>query len=494
MEGYQLKIVVKGSKPPIWRRVIIPQSLTFEQLHQIIQRLFGLEDYHLYEFDIDGLRFTRENDEYDLYDAISSDEFLDDYLIDVKKIKYWYDFGDDWFFDIFIEKELEDVEPYPQVIKFKGGYLEEDCGGIYGYYAQGLENDDFDIEVGQSRIEDITPLNYIDDEMKDNVIKELDLLKKQLDLMKTPQFFIIKQDSYYSFFNYKNNHGVMLIYSSLKDLLNGIYFSKEKGVNTLYASCYQIILTDKETPFSNFNRYVITESHPEHMPQSIWNNHIDFVYKYIQKMNTYISNIDFSSYNINKYITLTNNTIQYLLLDTKVNIQDYTGDFYRKVKFKKKNKKEKIHIGIACLKEEFFDDLKYYAVIYNSNEHYVEELESYDIKEISTQLIEMLIQFIEGTCMVKTIYVQEPVLRLMLQEFCYLNNLELKIKEMDSKIQDYALEDSEAYMDEMMDENFQEEIYKEISKHPGLLELLERGRNMSDDDFEKELKKMMKSE
>ena len=35
MKGYQLKITIKGSKPPIWRRVVVPEQFTFCQLHQV---------------------------------------------------------------------------------------------------------------------------------------------------------------------------------------------------------------------------------------------------------------------------------------------------------------------------------------------------------------------------------------------------------------------------------------------------------------------------
>lgn len=46
MKGYQLKITIKGSKPPIWRRVVVPEQFTFCQLHQAIQGAFGWCDYH----------------------------------------------------------------------------------------------------------------------------------------------------------------------------------------------------------------------------------------------------------------------------------------------------------------------------------------------------------------------------------------------------------------------------------------------------------------
>ena len=37
MKGYQLKITIKGSSPPIWRRVIVPEKISFEDLDNVIR-------------------------------------------------------------------------------------------------------------------------------------------------------------------------------------------------------------------------------------------------------------------------------------------------------------------------------------------------------------------------------------------------------------------------------------------------------------------------
>ncbi|QTE21654.1 plasmid pRiA4b ORF-3 family protein [Polaribacter cellanae] len=49
-EIVQLKITLKHSKPPIWRRILVEKDMTFEGLHNIIQDVMGWENYHLYEF------------------------------------------------------------------------------------------------------------------------------------------------------------------------------------------------------------------------------------------------------------------------------------------------------------------------------------------------------------------------------------------------------------------------------------------------------------
>ncbi|WP_158598256.1 plasmid pRiA4b ORF-3 family protein [Falsibacillus albus] len=47
---YQLKISLKGAKPPIWRRVLVPNSVSLHELHSIIQIVMDWSDSHLYGF------------------------------------------------------------------------------------------------------------------------------------------------------------------------------------------------------------------------------------------------------------------------------------------------------------------------------------------------------------------------------------------------------------------------------------------------------------
>ena len=52
MKGYDIKIRLDHVRPLIWRDLIIPSEITFKDLSDIIQEIFGLLNYHLYSFSL----------------------------------------------------------------------------------------------------------------------------------------------------------------------------------------------------------------------------------------------------------------------------------------------------------------------------------------------------------------------------------------------------------------------------------------------------------
>jgi len=53
---YQFKITLEGIRPPIWRRIQVPETYTFWDFHVAIQDVMGWLDYHLHEFEIQKIR------------------------------------------------------------------------------------------------------------------------------------------------------------------------------------------------------------------------------------------------------------------------------------------------------------------------------------------------------------------------------------------------------------------------------------------------------
>lgn len=95
---HQLKITLRGTKPSVWRRVLIASDSTLADLHDVIQAAFGWFGYHLHEFEIDGVRFGVPDEDEDWGEPPS-----DERRAKVPKLapagtrlSYTYDFGDDW--------------------------------------------------------------------------------------------------------------------------------------------------------------------------------------------------------------------------------------------------------------------------------------------------------------------------------------------------------------------------------------------------------------
>ena len=135
MKGYQIKITIKGSKPPVWRRVIVPEQITFYQLHRTIQLAFGWVDSHLHEFEFPGtgIRIMDSRNE-DSEKPLREEERIDSWIKAFPRLTYIYDFGDWWEHRLLVEKVVEYSHRYPTVVQYKGDNLCEDCGGIGGYY------------------------------------------------------------------------------------------------------------------------------------------------------------------------------------------------------------------------------------------------------------------------------------------------------------------------------------------------------------------------
>ncbi|MGO4330408.1 plasmid pRiA4b ORF-3 family protein [Cupriavidus sp. 2TAF22] len=53
----QLRIALRGLSPSAWRRVLIPETMTLGQFHEVIQMVMGWTNDHLHVFVIRGQRY-----------------------------------------------------------------------------------------------------------------------------------------------------------------------------------------------------------------------------------------------------------------------------------------------------------------------------------------------------------------------------------------------------------------------------------------------------
>ncbi len=137
-EIYQLKITLRDSKPPIWRRIQVPGDITLAELHLVFQRVMGWENDHLHAFAIGGIQYSEPEPAPYENDGEIQDEnsvTLNQVVSGKAKFSYEYDFGDSWEHQIILEKVLppETGVQYPVCLTGKRACPPEDCGGIWGY-------------------------------------------------------------------------------------------------------------------------------------------------------------------------------------------------------------------------------------------------------------------------------------------------------------------------------------------------------------------------
>ncbi|MCK5463263.1 MAG: plasmid pRiA4b ORF-3 family protein, partial [Bacteroidales bacterium] len=104
---YQIQIALKGSKPKIWRRVLIPSDISMSDFHYVIQAVMGWTNSHLHQFIQHGLFYTEPQE--GMWDEMDAEDYTDLRVSDLltrekDTLIYEYDFGDSWGHQITLEK------------------------------------------------------------------------------------------------------------------------------------------------------------------------------------------------------------------------------------------------------------------------------------------------------------------------------------------------------------------------------------------------------
>lgn len=135
---YQIKATLNDSKPAIWRRVLVPDSISLHQLHNILQIVMGWTNSHLHQFIMED-EYYGEPEEEDGYSEDMKNEKryrLNQFVRrKVFKFVYIYDFGDNWEHTVHIEAILpvQKGAQYPVCLEGKGACPPEDIGSVEGY-------------------------------------------------------------------------------------------------------------------------------------------------------------------------------------------------------------------------------------------------------------------------------------------------------------------------------------------------------------------------
>jgi hypothetical protein len=134
----QLRIELRDVTPLIWRRVLVPETVTLPKLHLILQATMGWGHGHMHEYTIGRRRYgTNDEDWPDDEPAIDERRVRLKTLIEdrVRRFTYLYDFGDNWEHDIRIEDLVLPKSGAPLLLCTAGENAcpPEDVGGPPGY-------------------------------------------------------------------------------------------------------------------------------------------------------------------------------------------------------------------------------------------------------------------------------------------------------------------------------------------------------------------------
>jgi hypothetical protein len=97
---YQLKIVLLGGKPPVWRRMQVPGDARLDWLHAALQVAIGWTNSHLHAFQVGGDRYSDTRHHFAEFEG--DPKILDERKFSLRQIApreldafgYEYDFGD----------------------------------------------------------------------------------------------------------------------------------------------------------------------------------------------------------------------------------------------------------------------------------------------------------------------------------------------------------------------------------------------------------------
>ena len=129
-----IKVTLNDIRPPIWRRLRVPDSMNLGQLSMLIQAAMGWDGGHMHAFEIGGLQY---GDPAWLEDGEDEDRMTIKKLVrdGFSRFAYTYDFGDNWEHTVLIEKKAPPPgsPAAPACVAGARACPPEDCGGAPAY-------------------------------------------------------------------------------------------------------------------------------------------------------------------------------------------------------------------------------------------------------------------------------------------------------------------------------------------------------------------------
>lgn len=134
---FVLRLSVVGTMPPVWRRLVVRESMWLSRLHDSIQVIFDWFDYQTHAFNLENLRFGNPLKREEL--SIEDDRDVTLTELDLEhheRFTYGYHFGEGWQVEIHVEKTdvPEKGMRYPVCTAGERAGPPEDCGGLEAFH------------------------------------------------------------------------------------------------------------------------------------------------------------------------------------------------------------------------------------------------------------------------------------------------------------------------------------------------------------------------
>lgn len=134
----QLKITLRHLQPPVWRRLLVSDRVTLNQLHALLQKIMGWDNSHMHAFYFGDVEYAGYETAQECGVHCDEDFYLHQ-LIQRRgqRFTYEYDFGDRWMHDILVEKTepLPGEPPPARCLAGTRACPPDDVGGPSGYAA-----------------------------------------------------------------------------------------------------------------------------------------------------------------------------------------------------------------------------------------------------------------------------------------------------------------------------------------------------------------------
>jgi hypothetical protein len=133
---YQLRLVLRGVSPLIWRRVLVRSDTTIAGLHATFQVVLGWTDEHLHRFVIHGRAYgVAHLGGISFHDDPHRVRLADLGLRARERFLYEYDFTDGWQLDVRVEQLLPPHPDHrsPVCIGGRRAIPPEECGGPWAF-------------------------------------------------------------------------------------------------------------------------------------------------------------------------------------------------------------------------------------------------------------------------------------------------------------------------------------------------------------------------